>query len=90
MENETLATELLHELKASSKRWFIAFITVLILWFATIGAFLWYISLPVEEYSDEYTVEQDADRNGINKFIGGDNYGETEGDTKEDVQTQSD
>ena len=57
MENESLATELLHEIKSQAKRWFIAFIIVLLLWFATIGAFLWYISLPVEEY----TVEQTAD-----------------------------
>lgn len=56
MEQETLATEMLHELKSNSRRWFIAFIVVLTLWFATIGAFLWYISLPVEEYSvDQYT-----------------------------------
>lgn len=44
------ATEVLSEVKASSKRWFIAFLTVLVLWFATIGAFIWYISLPVEDY----------------------------------------
>ena len=50
MEKETLATELIHELKAQSKRWFIAFLVVLALWFGTIGAFIWYISLPVEEY----------------------------------------
>lgn len=77
MENETLATEILHELKASSKRWFIAFLVVLVLWFATIGAFIWYISLPVEEY--ETYIEQDSSDNGINKYtdmtIGGDYYG---------------
>ena len=90
MNTETLATEILHELKASSKRWFIAFITVLILWFATIGAFIWYISLPVEEYYEDYTVEQDADHNGINKFVGGDNYGEAESDQEEGVQEKGD
>ena len=63
MVNETLATEMLRELKASNRRWFIAFIVVLILWFATIGAFLWYISLPVDEYVvDQYT---DGDANAI-------------------------
>jgi len=52
-------------------------LTVLLLWFATIGLFIWYISLPVEEY-DIY-VDQISDRNSTNKFIGGDYYGETEG-----------
>lgn len=59
MENETLATEMLHELKSNSRRWFIAFLVVLTLWFATIGAFLWYISLPVEETSVEQYAEGD-------------------------------
>lgn len=49
--NMNFATEVLKEVKASSKRWFIAFLVVLILWFATIGVFIWYISLPVEDYS---------------------------------------
>lgn len=63
MVNETLATEMLRELKASNRRWFIAFIVVLILWFATIGAFLWYVSLPVDEYVvDQYT---EGDANAI-------------------------
>lgn len=77
MEDRTLATELLHELKATSKRWFIAFIVVLCLWFATIGAFLWYISLPVEE---QYSIDQEASDRSFN-LIGGDyNGGETESD----------
>ena len=68
-EQNSLATELLHELKASAKRWFIAFLVVLGLWFATIGAFIWYISLPVEEYTE---VQQEADNLGRNLIIGGD------------------
>lgn len=76
MENENLATEILHELKANAKRWFIAFITVLLLWFATIGVFIWYISLPVEEY----TIEQESDDRSFNN-IGGNIYGsQTTGD----------
>lgn len=70
MNSETLATEILHELKTSSKRWFIAFITVLMLWFATIGAFLWYISLPVEEYD----IVQDSTDRSFN-IVGGDYNG---------------
>lgn len=81
MENENFATELLHELKQINKRWFIAFITVLVLWFATIGVFIWYISLPVEEYD----IVQDANYGERNiQIVGGSNYGETEGE----VQTQ--
>ena len=73
----SLATELLHEIKASAKRWFIAFIIVLCLWFATIGVFVWYISLPVEVES----VEQQSDNNSNNYVVGGDYNGVSEGDT---------
>ena len=81
MENETLATEMLRELKASNRRWFIAFLIALTLWFATIGAFLWYISLPI----DEYTIDQYADGD-TNTMIGmGDLYGNSsEGYTQEE------
>lgn len=73
-ENTSLATELIRELKSTSKRWFIAFIVVLSLWFATIGGFIIYLSLPVEETVTE-TVTQDADDNGNNNYVGGDNNG---------------
>ena len=80
-DKDNLATELLHELKASAKRWFVAFIVVLCLWFATIGAFLWYISLPVEVES----VEQQSDNNSSNYVVGGDyNGGISESDTGEE------
>lgn len=71
-ENTSLATELIRELKSTSKRWFIAFIVVLSLWFATIGGFIIYLSLPVEETTME-TVTQDADDNDNNNYVGGDN-----------------
>ena len=71
-ENTSLATKLIRELKSTSKRWFIAFIVLLSLWFATIGGFIIYLSLPVEETVTE-TVTQDADDNGDNNYIGGDN-----------------
>lgn len=71
-----LATELMHELKAASKRWFIAFLVVLGLWFATIGAFIWYISLPVEETTTTSTdISQEADDEDYNQVIGGDFIG---------------
>lgn len=67
MEKEkTLATELMHELKMSAKRWFYAFIIMCCLEVGTIGGFLWYISLPV----DDVTVE--SDDNGNANFIGND------------------
>lgn len=73
-----LATELMHELKATSKRWFIAFLVVLGLWFATIGVFIWYISLPVEE-TTATDIAQEADNDSYNQVIGGDFVGgETE------------
>lgn len=71
-ENTSLATELIRKLKSTSKRWFIAFIVVLSLWFATIGGFIIYLSLPIEETVTE-TVTQDVDDNGDNNYIGGDN-----------------
>jgi len=67
MEEKTLATELLHEIKAQSKRWFISFIIVLMLWFATIGLFIWYIYQPIEE--TETITTQDADTEGDNSSI---------------------
>lgn len=68
-ENTSLATELIRELKSTSKRWFIAFIVVLSLWFATIGGFIIYLSLPIEETTTtESYVTQDADDNGDNKL----------------------
>ncbi len=86
MENQTLASEMLSELKASNRRWFIAFIVVLALWFATIGVFFWYISLPVDEVTvDQYTEGDDNSLIGI-----GDLYGEqTESNTETESNPQS-
>ena len=84
MEKETLATELIHELKAQSKRWFVAFIVVLALWFGTIGVFIWYISLPIDEYS--IITEQDTDGGGNNYTVGGDYHGETENKNNEETE----
>lgn len=70
MDHETLATELLHEIKASSKRWFIAFCIMVGVELATIGGFLWYVSLPVEEYTKEYTQEaEDIDGSEVTQTI---------------------
>lgn len=70
MDHETLATELLHEIKASSKRWFIAFCIMVGVELATIAGFLWYVSLPVEEYTEEYTQEaEDIDGSEVTQTI---------------------
>lgn len=76
MENETLASEMLHEIKATSKRWFIAFLVTLCLWFATIIGFILYeyYTIPV----DETTIEQESDNQSKNLVIGGDYNGEAE------------
>lgn len=84
-ENMTLATELLHEVKATSRRWFIAFLIVLTLWFATIGGFIWYISLPVEVES----IDVKNDDGNINYLrdsdVNGDiNNGKTQSDLYEE------
>ena len=68
-ENMTLATELLHELKASAKRWFIAFCIMVVLEVATIAGFLWYISLPVEEYTYTEQTMDDIDGDNVSQTI---------------------
>lgn len=64
-EEKTLASELMHELKMSAKRWFYAFILMCCLEVCTIGGFLLYISLPI----DDVTVENE---NGNANYIGDD------------------
>lgn len=70
--DKSLATELLYELKRSAKRWFFAFLIMVILEVGTIIGFLWYMSLPVDEYSN---IDQQATDRSINVI--GDNYGST-------------
>ena len=65
-EGMTLATEILAEVKASARRWFIAFVIMVIIEAATIAGFLWYISLPVDE-----TVSVENDDGNAN-YVGGD------------------
>lgn len=65
-EGMTLATEIFKELKASARRWFIAFLLMLGIEVCTIAGFLWYISLPTDE---TVTVENDE---GNANYIGGD------------------
>lgn len=66
MDDNSLATELLHMLKQSARHWFIAFCIMVVVEIATIAGFLWYISLPV----DEVTVESGVGGNA--NYIGND------------------
>ena len=68
-ENMNFATELLHEIKASAKRWFIAFCIMVVLEIATIAGFLWYISLPIDEYSYTEQTMDDIDGENITQTI---------------------
>lgn len=83
MDNEgtTLATELLHELKKSAKRWFIIAIIELMLLLALGGGFLWYISLPI----DDVSIENDS---GNANYIGDDLNGDlNNGKDKENTES---
>lgn len=82
-EGTTLATEIFQELKASARRWFIAFLVMVAVEICTVAGFLWYISLPVEEYS----IDQTTDTGGDNYAVGGDyTYGTAAGIIQETEQ----
>ena len=85
MDNDTLATELLHELKASAKRWFIIAMVELAMIVILVAGFLWYISLPVEESNATQTIESSDDSN-IRQVIG-DYNGES--NTESNLQEES-
>lgn len=89
MEHTTLASELLHEVKLSAKRWFIAFCIMCVFEVATVAGFMWYISLPV----DELTIENDSgNANYIGNDLNGDlNNGENSEKTEssETAQTET-
>lgn len=78
-ETNSLATELLHEVKRTSKRYFILFVITLVILFLTNALWLYAWTLPVEEVTT--TVDQDLQDNGVNTYIdseGDVNYGETD------------
>ena len=75
MDNQSLATELLHELKQNARRWFIAFCIMVVLEIATIIGFLWYVTLPVEEYTYSQEIE-DIEGSDVRQIIGED-YGDS-------------
>lgn len=65
MEGDNLATELLHEIKRTSKRNFILFIITLVMLFVTNALWLYAWTLPVEET----TITQESEDNGSNHYI---------------------
>ena len=87
MDAENLASELLKEVKASAKRWFIAFCIMVGLELATIIGFMWYITLPVDETVITQDMD-DIDGNNVKQIVG-DDYGEstTESSTKAESNT---
>lgn len=78
MEQETLATELLRQLKSNARRWFIIAMVELGI-IAILVAFLFII--PVETYTEtEYSQEvEDIEDSDITQHIG-DEYGESKTD----------
>lgn len=73
-DQESLASELLHEVKATSKRWFILFIVCLIMLFATNLAWLYAWNLPDEETTTEITSNNGSNANyvdGVGDIING-------------------
>lgn len=69
---ESFAKELLKGYSAQAHRWFVAFIIVLLMWFSTIGGFIWFLN----QYNFEsYEYNQDGQgTNNINNNIGGSVY----------------
>lgn len=69
------------ELGKQNKRIFTALIAVIVLWFSTIGGFVWYLNQ--YDFSTEiYDVQQDASDGGDVNYIGNDGdivNGETKG-----------
>ena len=66
MNDEKLALELLHELKSSCRRWFIAFIIAVVMLFATNLAWLYAWNLPTESESTTISSDDNSNANYIN------------------------
>lgn len=62
--------------------WLCAIIIILVL--GLIGMFIYETQFEVVEETTSFEVEQEADGNGVNRFVGGDYYGEAESQIYED------
>lgn len=84
------ATELLIEVRAGARRWFIIAIIELGIILFLVGMFTWYISLPAEVSSIEYTQEAiDNTLTDIQQTIGGALNGESKTDSSQNIQEKS-
>lgn len=66
MGEQSLAMELINDYKRQNKRLFIVIITILALWFATIGCFVYYIC----NYGTEVVIEDVETTDNGNACIG--------------------
>lgn len=64
METQKLASEILAEVKASAKRWFIAFIIMVVLEIVTIAGFMFYL------LNQQYINVNLKNADGITNYIG--------------------
>jgi hypothetical protein len=69
MEDKSLATELLQDAKRTNKRMFILIILILIMWFSSIGLFIYYIKTTAYETITEST-EVENESGNANACIG--------------------
>lgn len=60
---ESFAKELLKGYSAQAHRWFIAFIIVLLMWFSTIGGFIWFLNQYNFESTNTTEITQDSGTN---------------------------
>jgi len=77
-ENQSFAMMMLNEASRNAKRWFAAAMTILVMWLATIGLFVWYLN----QYNFESeTVVVDSNDGGNANYQTGDgviNNGESD------------
>lgn len=85
VEEQSIVMELLHDQKKQNKRLFIVILVILSMWFATIGAFLYYINTTGFEETTEIAEVENEDGNA-NACVGDScnngeiNYGESKSD----------
>lgn len=77
---EKLTLELLKEVKANAKKWFVISIILLVILFASNMAWLYYWNLPSEEVTTQ--IDQANEDEGDNNYIG--NNGDINGSQTED------
>lgn len=69
MEDKSLATELLQDAKKTNKRMFILIILILIMWFSSIGLFIYYIKTTAYETITE-SAEVENESGNANACMG--------------------